>query len=206
MKILALYHNPCALELFDQLKRQSHEVYLCTERITSEWCTAQSFDLAVSYTYPYLLTGEVIRALHGNVVNLHNAYLPYNRGADPNLWSILEQTPRGVTLHYISEKLDGGDIIAQSIVPLCPDMTLHCSYYELDAAAKKLFAEAFLYYDFWPQLRKKQLGNGTYHSIKDGAFMKDYVQGYEISAAEFRKRCKAARIHAGSIDGSGGMK
>lgn len=206
MKILALYHNPCALELFEQLKRQRHEVCLYTERIAPEWCAAREFDLAVSYTYPYLLTGEVIESLHGNAVNLHNAYLPYNRGADPNLWSILKQTPRGVTLHYISEKLDGGDIIAQSLVPLCPDMTLRSSYYELDAAAKKLFAEAFLYYSYWPQLRKKQLGAGTYHSIKDGAFMKAQVQDYNISADEFRKRCKAALSPSTSVDDSGGIK
>ena len=51
--------------------------------------------------------------LPDRVVNLHIAYLPYNRGADPNLWSVLEDTPAGVSIHYVDEGVDTGDIIAQ---------------------------------------------------------------------------------------------
>ena len=33
---------------------------------------------------------------------VHYGYLPWNRGADPNLWSWLTNTPKGVSLYDIS--------------------------------------------------------------------------------------------------------
>lgn len=185
MKILGLYRNPCAAELFHFLQEQ-HQVYLCTDRLSPEWCAKMDFDLTVSYTYPYILTTEILDVLHRNVVNLHNSFLPWNRGADPNLWSILEGTPRGVTLHYMSEHLDGGEIIAQCIVPLRPEDTLNSSYYQLDAAAKGLFQDAFLYYKDWPGMSKKALGKGSYHSVKDGACMRALITDYQMRISDFR--------------------
>lgn len=185
MKILCMYNNSCAIELFDWIEAQGHEVIRISEPIMPTWCDEQKFDLAVSYTYKYILRKQHIEALNDNVVNIHNAYLPWNRGADPNLWSILEQTPRGVTLHYMSEKLDGGDIIAQSIVKLGTNETLDSSYYALDSAAKQLFKNAFSYYDYWQQMRRKQVGAGTYHSVKDGLFMRSLISDYQMHVSDF---------------------
>ena len=129
MKILCLYHNPRALELFRWIKGQGNQVILHTERLEPGWCGEQAFDLTISYTYRYILSGEILDALGGNVVNLHNSFLPFNRGADPNIWSILEGTPRGVTLHYMTAGLDKGSIIAQRLVGACgPEATLASSY------------------------------------------------------------------------------
>ena len=124
MRILGLYNNDCALELFEWLIDIGNEVVLCTGKITAQWCMEQEFDLAVSYTYRYILSAEIIDALNGNVVNIHNSLLPFNRGADPNIWSILEETPRGVTLHYIDAELDKGFVIAQEILEDGDDETL----------------------------------------------------------------------------------
>lgn len=45
------------------------------------------------------------------VLNLHISYLPWNRGANPNFWSFVENTKKGVTIHEIDEKLDKGKIL-----------------------------------------------------------------------------------------------
>ena len=37
MKILCLYNNKCALELFEWIKEQRHETILCSEKITADW-------------------------------------------------------------------------------------------------------------------------------------------------------------------------
>ena len=116
MNILCLYNNDCALDLFRWLNEEGHIITINSNILDAEWCREKSFDLTVSYTYRYILTEEVLSALNNNVVNLHNSFLPFNRGADPNLWSIVEGTPRGVSLHYMDSKLDKGYIIAQSIV------------------------------------------------------------------------------------------
>ena len=39
--------------------------------------------------------------------------MPYNRGAHPNFWSFLENTPSGITIHEIDQGVDTGKIIFQ---------------------------------------------------------------------------------------------
>ncbi len=192
MKILCLYHNKCALELFEWLKEQGHETILCSEKITADWCRIQRFDLTVSYTYRYILSRDVIDALSNNAVNLHNSYLPWNRGADPNIWSILEKTPRGVSLHFIDDYLDQGDIIAQRIlVDVDEEDTFETTYFRLDQKAKQLFKEAFYYYAFWQEMRKEAKGVGNYHAISDGNILKDMIKTYETKIVDFKKQLKS---------------
>lgn len=186
MKILGLYNNECALELFQWIEEQGNTVILRMDQLDVEWCKEQKFDLAVSYTYRFILSQEMLTALGDNVVNLHNSYLPWNRGADPNLWSIVEKTPRGVTLHYMDNELDKGFVIAQEIVDDGDNETLSSSYNNLDKAAKKLFKKAFKYYDFWHSLKKQCIGVGSYHSLKDGEVIKSVIDTYEIDISEFR--------------------
>ncbi len=190
MKILGLYHNELALELFDSLMKLGHEIVLSKEKLNPDWCREQKFDLVVSYTYRYILSEEIIDIFEGNVVNLHNSFLPWNRGADPNLWSVLEGTPRGVSLHYVNAGLDKGEVIAQALVCDGVEETLASSYLNLDKAAKELFLKAFSFYPYWQGMKKKSLGKGSYHSLKDGELMKSVIDDYNISVLEFRNRVK----------------
>ena len=50
-------------------------------------------------------------------VNFHPALLPKNRGANPYFWSIyLNQKVSGLTIHFMNEKFDRGDIILQEAI------------------------------------------------------------------------------------------
>lgn len=188
MKILCLYNNACAEELFEWLREQGHETVCCSEKLDEEWCREQKFDLTVSYTYRYILKEKVLEALNNNVVNIHNAYLPWNRGADPNIWSIVEETPRGVTLHYMDASLDKGYIIAQKMVEKREGETLKSSYDDLDRAAKELFREVFPFYKDWQGMKKIPLGTGSYHSLKDGHQIKSVIDSYDLTTVEFKER------------------
>lgn len=185
------FNNDLALELFTWLEEQGHETILWSEKLDAEWCRNQQFNLAVSYTYRYILTDEILSALNYNAVNIHNAYLPFNRGADPNPWSILDDTPRGVTLHYMTAGLDKGVIIAQTLlVPASAVETLESTYNDLEMAAKELFKKAFDYYDKWKSMRKEMGTSGTYHTIADAKFIKDAIEeyeGYKIKIAKHKK-------------------
>ncbi len=187
MKILCLYNNDCALELFESIKTLGHETVLWSERLTIEYILSQEFDLAVSYTYRYILTAELIEALKGNVVNIHNSLLPFNRGADPNLWSLRDGTPRGVTLHYIDAGLDKGLIVAQRLVTEGDGDTLKTAYDNLDRNAKEMFLDAFKYYDFWREMAKKPEGLGNYHAVKDGVNMKEKIPSYDMKIEDFKR-------------------
>jgi len=161
--------------------------------VSETWCREQQFDLTVSYTYRFILSKEILRSLHNNAVNLHNSFLPWNRGSDPNLWSILEKTPRGVTLHYMEAGLDKGAIIAQRLVPLLPNDTLKTSYDMLDVAAQEQFRQAFQWYPYWAQMKKDPIGTGSYHAFKDGSFFRRVITTYDMPVEVFRQRALKER-------------
>ena len=46
-------------------------------------------------------------------VNIHPAYLPYNKGCHHSFWSIMEKTPNGATIHWMDKDFDAGSIIDQ---------------------------------------------------------------------------------------------
>ncbi len=87
-------------------------------------------------------------------------------------------------------ELDKGYIIAQRFVPMNREKTLAENYYILDKAAKELFKEAFIYYDYWESLKKKVVGSGNYHSVKDGERIKKNISSYEMRADELIHICK----------------
>ncbi len=52
-------------------------------------------------------------------VNFHPALLPKNRGANPYFWAIyLNQKITGLSVHYMNEKFDKGDIILQEAITI----------------------------------------------------------------------------------------
>ncbi|MDF1505730.1 formyltransferase family protein [Roseisolibacter sp. H3M3-2] len=54
-------------------------------------------------------------------VNLHCGKLPEYRGAPPGFWELYNgERQVGVTIHRVTQELDGGPILAQSILPLEP--------------------------------------------------------------------------------------
>ena len=124
--------------------------------------------LAVSHGYRLILRSDVLDRIP--TVNLHIAYLPYNRGADPNLWSVLEDTPAGVTIHHMDAGVDTGDIIARRRVALDDATdTLATAYAKLQQAIAELFRER------WPAIsagtapREPQPPGGTSHRVADRA-------------------------------------
>ena len=125
-------------------------------------------DIGLSILFDYILRGEFLDLFPAGVVNLHPAYLPYNRGQYPNVWSIVEGTPAGVTLHYIDAGVDTGDIIARRQVSSEPVDTGETLYRKLERACVELFKET------WPLIRSGQAPRipqdkqkGTYHRTQD---------------------------------------
>jgi methionyl-tRNA formyltransferase len=133
------------------------------ERIRS--CKA---DIAVSVLFRNILRKPFLDIFPRGCLNLHPAYLPYNRGNYPNVWSIVEKTPAGVTLHYMDEGLDTGDIVAQEKVVVEMTDTGATLYGKLELAALHLFQRT------WPSIesgkapRKSQGAEpGTSHRRTD---------------------------------------
>lgn len=56
---------------------------------------------------------------HG-FLNLHPSLLPAYRGPEPLFWLLRDGAQPGVTVHWMSDELDGGDVVGQTAVSL-PD-------------------------------------------------------------------------------------
>ena len=110
-------------------------------KINSNSSILNSIDFIISYGYRYIIEEDIINKFNNRIINLHISYLPWNRGADPNLWSFLEDTPKGVTIHYIDKGLDTGDIIAQKKIPIYTNDTLETTYNRLCQTVEKLLIE-----------------------------------------------------------------
>jgi methionyl-tRNA formyltransferase len=104
-------------------------------------------ELGVSVLYDYVIPAELIAVFPRGVVNLQPSLLPWNRGRHSNVWSIVEGTPAGITLHWLDERVHAGDVIAQREVPVESVDTGATLYWKLESAMVSLFRES------WPALR-----------------------------------------------------
>lgn len=75
-------------------------------------------DILIAAFWGYILKKEILEIPRFGCINFHPGYLPYNRGMNPNVWPFIEDTPSGVTIHYMDEGIDTGEIIAQKKIPI----------------------------------------------------------------------------------------
>jgi methionyl-tRNA formyltransferase len=125
-------------------------------------------DIGLSILFDYKISKDFIDFFPMGIVNLHPSYLPYNRGQYPNVWSIVEETPAGVSLHYIDEGIDTGDIIAQKEVQVLSKDTGMSLYGKLEQTAVEIFKEHWQLIRQGKQRRISQTkAEGTYHTTRD---------------------------------------
>lgn len=107
-------------------------------------------DLKLDYIFgihfPYLVPESVLAVSGNGFLNLHPAYLPFNRGWHAPTWSILDGTPSGATLHFMDKGLDTGDIIHRKELQVVESDTADALYQKLKKIEFDVFKEA------WPQL------------------------------------------------------
>ena len=165
MKILLL--GPERLWLKHFLESFGDQVIQYQDKLEENSPILNGADFIISYGYRYIIKPDIVRKFKNKAINLHISYLPWNKGADPNLWSFLEDSPKGVTIHYIDSGLDTGDIIVQKEVQYHEDDTLRTTYERLTQTIEQLFME------YWPLIRKckvkgiPQPKGGSYHKLKD---------------------------------------
>ncbi len=111
-------------------------------------------DYILSIHFPYIVPKSVLEIPHYGVLNLHPAYLPFNRGWHTPSWALLEGTPIGATLHFMDEGVDTGDIIFRKELRIAPDDTAHSLYGRLKELEYELFRESW-----------SQIAAGTYQRV-----------------------------------------
>jgi len=145
-------------------------------------------DYIVCVHFPYILPEEVLCIPRVGVLNLHPAYLPYNRGWHTPSWAILEETPAGATLHFMDEGTDTGDIVHQNTLEVSPADTAHCLYQRLKELELEVFKEA------WPRLV-----SGTYDRIPQNPNEGTAHTRAQLFADHIQRIDLTARVGAGDL-------
>lgn len=123
--------------------------------------------LILSYGYRHHIPRDVWGSF--STLNLHISALPWNRGADPNLWSWVENTPKGVSLHWVDDGWDTGPIVQSWDVPMNVDTdTLETSYNRLHEWAGTLLRSCLgQILKEWPRGTPQVPGTGSFHRARD---------------------------------------
>ena len=185
--VVLLTNNRNALPLYEWLMTKDC-CLLYSEYITVDVLRNYKPKLVISYNYSYMISEDVIDYMCGQCINLHISMLPWNRGSDPNFWSFVDDTPKGVTIHRVAKGLDTGDIIYQRELEFNEDKeTFASSYQVLQHSVVELLKQN------WDELLNgsyetfKQNGKGTYHRRCD---MKKRVNGcgffWDMTIKEFK--------------------
>lgn len=188
-RIVILTNNPSGMELYHKLERYEKNLYIYEDKIDIEWIDLWKPTFIISYNYKYKVSADVIERMKNNIINLHTSYLPWNRGANPNFWSFIEDSPKGVTIHNMDAGIDTGEIIIQKELVFDEENESFSSTY------KKLNKEIInLLIDYWFDIKchkilpKKQQGKGSIHKVKDFvAYNNGKEMNWDMIIADYKK-------------------
>lgn len=96
-------------------------------------------DLIVTCAYGQILPEEILHFPKYGCINVHASLLPKLRGGAPIHHAIIDgYKETGITIMYMSKKMDQGDILTQVKTPILDDDTLGSLQYKLSEMAKDL--------------------------------------------------------------------
>ena len=94
-------------------------------------------DFFFSFYYREMLKAPLLAIPKHGGLNMHGSLLPKYRGRVPVNWAIIHnERETGATLHYMTEKPDNGDIVAQQAVPILPNDTALEVFQKVTVAAE----------------------------------------------------------------------
>jgi len=129
-----------------------------------DWVKSQEPELNISMSYDQILQRPILQTAPFGFINCHAGKLPFYRGRNVINWAIINNEKEiGLTIHYVDEEIDTGDIILQRSLPIDWQDTyasvlvkVEDAFPELLSTAVKLIAENKVKPQ--PQYRKQ----GTY--------------------------------------------
>ena len=146
-------------------------------------------NLIISFGYRKIINKKILSLVERPIINLHLSFLPFNRGAHPNFWSFIDNTPSGVTIHEIDEGIDTGPIIYQKKfdIDILKDnfLTFRKTYSFLFREVEELFEK-----NLKNILEKKytsisQKKGGSFHKEKE---LPHFIENWDLNILEAKKK------------------
>lgn len=187
-KVLVLSAFP--EDLSAEIKRLGDSVICMSdtdEEITKKFIHKNDIDFVVCFGYGRILKKNVFSSV--TCINIHGGLLPYNRGPNPNLWAWINNTKKGVSIHYIDGGVDTGELIAQREIAFPEPITLQTSFDHTVNECKQLFKQE------WPKIRAgtamkfNQIGIGSSHTLGSQRSIEKLLDegGLDMPIEQFRK-------------------
>lgn len=99
-------------------------------------------DIAVVCSFNYKVPKVLLEAVKGGFINVHPSLLPNYRGPNPYTAPILNnEEETGVTLHFMDETFDTGDIVSQTKIPILPCETMGTLFNRTNVIALDMLKE-----------------------------------------------------------------
>jgi len=159
IKELALKNN---IEVFQPLKiKQDYQLIL-----------EKNPDIIITCAYGQIVPNELLETPKYKAINVHASLLPKLRGGAPIHHAIIDgYKETGITIMYMSEKMDAGDIISQEKILIEDKDNVGTLHDKLSELGTKLLYETL-----------PSIFNGTNNKIKQKE--EDVTYGYNIKREE----------------------
>lgn len=169
MEVVFLGMNDAGEEVYEWLnERDDVEVLaLLTERSQLSLIRELEPEIVISSGFEHKVPGEIIKIPEKGIVNLHPSYLPYNRGSHPYIWPLVDETPAGVSVHFMTEEIDEGPVIDKAKVEASPDDTSRSLRDRLMEKQAELFKENWGRIRDGPKSNEQMENAGTTHYRKE---------------------------------------
>jgi methionyl-tRNA formyltransferase len=148
-------------------------------------------DYFIGIHFPYIISSEVLNIPKIGFLNLHPAYLPYNKGWNTPSWAILDGSLYGATLHFMSEELDEGDIINQKELEIESYDTANTLYAKVLKLEEEVFYESFESIINFKICRLKQQIKGSCYKKNDLQQVREFNLDDNIKVKDFLDKIRA---------------
>jgi methionyl-tRNA formyltransferase len=126
-------------------------------------------DLLVSVSCPQIFKRDLIDLPELGCLNIHGAALPLYRGVMPSFWMLANgEHEAGVSIYFVNEKIDAGELCGQRIFAIEPHETLDAFLRRSKAIAADLLIEVLGKLEGGELSREAlDLSQGSYYSWPD---------------------------------------
>ncbi|ADH99200.1 methionyl-tRNA formyltransferase [Salisediminibacterium selenitireducens] len=108
----------------------------------AEHVLAADADLLVTAAYGQILPKEILESTRLGCINVHASLLPEYRGGAPIHQAVIDgKNKTGITIMYMVEKLDAGDILTQRETPITDEDTTGTMHDRLSRIGAELLLE-----------------------------------------------------------------
>jgi methionyl-tRNA formyltransferase len=124
-------------------------------------------DIGFSALFGVILKPPVLELFPRGVVNVHPGYLPFNRGRNAQIWSIIDGSPVGATLHYMDDGVDTGPMVERLQVTVEPWDTGESLRVKLEQVCVEVTRAGWAAVRSGKPTMAQDASEGTLHRVRD---------------------------------------